>query len=498
MNRHGHSKDLVSRLGLYTLVALLMLAPLFRSGKTALALMALELLALAGLVLYFWVAREGRNGLSRIEVLLLGVLLAVPLLQLLPLPGLSRLNLPGQADYYSNLQLVGGGDITTLSILPRETLLGWLVMLVPVAVFLLTRSLSVHRLQKLMALVFAMAAAQAVLGLLQYGMGPDSPFSLGVGDSGGLAKGTWRGRNSFANFLDMTLMVSLALFLATLGRHKQAQAEQSLRDKIVYFSTMQGHKAFLYGLLSVLFLLAVVFSRSRTGIGLSMVGIVLAGLIFSRRIGGENIYGLTGTVVSVVLSIGIAIGLGPVWERFSQTDPMSDGRLTTFDGVWQGIAQFFPFGAGSGTFMQTFMPFQDISQAAVTINRAHNSYLEWLYNAGIFGALLIAAFLALYIARWLSVWKQGLWGDFRYIQVGSGLAMLLTLMHEMVDFNLFVPANMVYFAFFAGVFFHPYDEPAPKPRKRRTPRIEDERSRPMLQPVSAAGEGAASNPFMEG
>ncbi|KZX51254.1 hypothetical protein A3709_10520 [Halioglobus sp. HI00S01] len=64
----------------------------------------------------------------------------------------------------------------------------------------------------------------------------------------------------------------------------------------------------------------------------------------------------------------------------------------------------------------------------------------------------------------------------------------------MVDFNLFVPANMVYFGFLAGVFFHPYSEPAPKPRKRNTPRVPVERSKPLLQPVD---EGSDRNPFMD-
>ncbi|TDG12863.1 O-antigen ligase domain-containing protein [Seongchinamella unica] len=409
---------------------------------------------------------------------------------------MSRLSLPGQADYYTALQLAGSDSWTTLSILPRETALGWLVLLLPVAVYLLVRKLSVAQIRTALVLVFVMAAAQAVLGLLQYGTGPDSPFMAGMDESGGLAKGTWRGRNSYANFLDMTLMVSLALFMATLGRQRRDAGAQTLRQKLVYLSTLQGHKAFIYGALSVLLLLAVVFSRSRAGIGMAVVGILLVGTLFSRRIGGSNIYGLTGTVVSVVLACGIAIGLGPVWERFAARDPMSDGRWTTFEGVISGIGQFFPFGAGSGTFEQVFPAFQALEQASVTMNQAHNSYLEWLFTAGVMGGLLIVGFLGLYVRRWFQVWKRGDWGDFRYIQVGAGLALLLTLGHEMVDFHLFVPANLVFFAFFAGIFFYPYEEPAPTAARRRTVTADAgvERNRPVLQPVSPEPQ---SNPFMD-
>ncbi len=484
--------DYVARVGFYLLLALLLAAPMFRSGKTPLAAMLLELLAVASLVLLCWSAGRVKD-LGRAEGWFLLALVALPLLQLLPLPWLSRVSLAGQSDYYTALQLAGAEGGATLSILPRETLLGWLKILVPVAVYLLTRALPLPRVKLVLALVFTMAAAQALLGLLQYGTGPDSPFMMGMDEAGGLAKGSWRGRNSYANFLDMALMVSLALFFATLGRHRQRAGKQSLRQRLEYLSTLQGHKAFIYGALSVLLLLAVVFSRSRAGIGLAIVGVLLAGTLFSRRIGGENVYGLAGTVTSVVLASGIAIGLGPVWERFAERDPMSDGRWTTYEGVLEGIAQFFPLGAGSGTFEQVFPAFQDLSQASVTMNQAHNSYLEWLFNAGIAGAVLVLAGLAIYLARWFSLWRAGRWGDFRYVQVGAGLALLLTLLHELVDFNLFVPANMAYFAFFAGVFFYPYEEPATAPRRVREAVAPVARSKPLLQPVE---DGFGSNPFM--
>ena len=488
--------DMASRVCFYLLLAFILLAPLFRSGKTPMAAMALELLALGSLLLLFWGGTHLPR-LAKVERVFLVALAALPLMQLIPLPGISRLSLPGQADYYTALELVGHAATTTLSVIPRETFLGWLILLVPIAVFMLTRALDVSRLRVVLVFVLAMAAFQAILGLLQYGTGDGGPFMLGLeGKGGGLAKGTWRGRNNYAGFLYSVLMVSLALFIATLGRHNKHAGHQTLRQKLVYFSTMQGHKAFLFGALSVLIILAVVFSRSRTGIGLTMVGVVLAGVVFARRIGGENVYGLTGTIMSVGLSLGIAVGLGPVLERFSSRDPFSDGRWIIFDGVLDGIARFFPFGAGSGTFEQTFLPFQALSFSQVTVNQAHNSYLEWLFNGGVFALGLMVAFGVIFIMRWISVWKKGVWGEFRYIQVGCGLGVLLTLMHETVDFNLFVPANMVYFAFFAGLFFHPFNEP-PLPVRTRgaTAEMPGQRSRPRLQPVGTAEP--ATNPFMD-
>jgi hypothetical protein len=59
----------------------------------------------------------------------------------------------------------------------------------------------------------------------------------------------------------------------------------------------------------------------------------------------------------------------------------------------------------------------------------------------------------LYAVRWLKVWTWEEWSRFRFIQVGAGIGILLLLLHSLADFNLHIPANVVYFAFLAGVFF---------------------------------------------
>jgi hypothetical protein len=38
--------------------------------------------------------------------------------------------------------------------------------------------------------------------------------------------------------------------------------------------------------------------------------------------------------------------------------------------------------------------------------------------------------------------------------VGAGVGIFLILLHGMVDFNLHIPANNIFFAFLGAVFFH--------------------------------------------
>ena len=492
------SRSIASQVPPFLLAALIILAPLFRAGNAPLATLLLELLAVAAFLALWW-GSERRLLLGRLEIFLLAALAFFPLLHLLPLPGLSRADLPGQAEYFLALQAAGvDQSAATLSIIARDTLSGWLVLLVPIAVYLLTRATSVRNLQNIVTLMLAVASCEAVLGLVQFGSAPSTAFSLGSETNGGSAVGTYPSRNNFAGFMYLSLMLSLALFMANLGRQSSTQEGGSLRERIQSYATADGHRAFSYGVIALLLLLAIIFTRSRAGIVLTLLGVLLASAAFSRRIGGASAFGRTGVIVSAAAGLSIAIGLGTVLERFAVSDPLTSGRAIIFDGVFSGIGQFFPLGSGVGTFRQTFARFQDLSQAPYLINRAHNSYLEWVYTGGVVAIALILGFLALYFARWFSVWKRDDWGEFRYIQVGAGLGLLLMLLHELVDYNLFIPANMVYFAFLAGLYLHPYNERVmPKPTKRKG----DAAAKPSeteLRTVALLPQGSEpeSNPFM--
>ena len=88
------------------------------------------------------------------------------------------------------------------------------------------------------------------------------------------------------------------------------------------------------------------------------------------------------------------------------------------------------------------------------------------------------------------------WGEFRYLQVGCGLGLGLMLLHELVDYNLFVPANMVYFAFFAAVFLHDYREPL-RVRARRESDGAEAHAERRLPPLPPQPDVPVTNPFMD-
>ena len=124
------------------LLAILFFAPVFRASVPALPLMVLQLASVALLGLLAWA--PGRLRLRSWEWFGVGLLLVFPLLYLIPLPGGLIEGVPGQAPYRTAMNLVAGEEqpgASPLSLVAYLTQASWLVLLVPVAVFIATRQM---------------------------------------------------------------------------------------------------------------------------------------------------------------------------------------------------------------------------------------------------------------------------------------------------------------------------------------------------------------------
>jgi O-antigen ligase len=186
---------------------------------------------------------------------------------------------------------------------------------------------------------------------------------------------------------------------------------------------------------------------------LAMVVIFLAALAFSFRIGGKNTYGLIGIFGAVAAFLALEIGMVPIINRFVLEDPMRDLRWVFFDDTISAIAHFFPFGSGAGTFVHVFPKFQSMAFSGIYVNNAHNDYLEWLMEGGLIALALIIAFAVFYFKQWFKLLREKDWKTTQFIQVGAGIGVFAMMLHSFLDFNLHIPANQVYFAFLAGLFF---------------------------------------------
>lgn len=481
----------------WTLAVLLVYAPLFRASNIPLALMFLQMLSLVVLVLVVF-GHEAFAALKKSHLILIALILAVPLFALIPLPDTVWSTLPGRDIYMPVMQSVSDADtgfFKSISLAGGATEYALWTLLPPLVVYIATVNLPRRHLYTLVYVVLAIAAFQAILGLMQYGAGPKSPLHFGSSNAN-TATGTWLNRDHYAGFLEMVFPVALALLAATVGMNrKKGHQKSSWRKKLAFMSTVKGSQATIFAFILILMILALIFTKSRAGVGLAMVGLFISMFVFSHRLGGNNVYGSVGTIVAVIFILALEIGLAPVLDRFA-VDPMEDLRWTIYTNAMEGVGQYFPIGSGAGTFPITYPFFQPLD-ADLFINRVHNDYLEWVYDGGMLAIVAISMFFVLYINGWRKLWIPQQWGTFRFIQAGAGIGIFLMILHTAIDFNLHKPANAVFFAFMLAVFFKPNTEEAELQNRAR--KIKRQRTRQMNdEEVTAAIAPAKIDPSFMG
>jgi len=451
-----------SSLGYYLIAFFLVFVPLFRGANRPVPLLVLEIGALALLAHLVW-RPDFRIQLSRSLLISLILLLCYPLLQLVPLPPTLWIHLPGRDFYAHALAQADAGQSPdswrAASLVPWATEFSWLALLPPLTVFLVAVGLPAQQLQSLLKLFLGVAVAQALLGLLQYGAGSNSIFQFGNPYCCSSAVGTYINRNHLAGLLEMALPVGLALLTATIGHSQSGSGayhrRRTLRQRLAKLAALPINQAAIYGSGCIAILLGLVFTRSRAGITLVMLGILLCMVVFARRLGGRNAYGLIGTLTFIGWGLAVEVGLVPVLNRFTLAGATDDYRWSIFSSTIQAAAYFFPLGSGVGTFQDIYPRFHppDILFDGI-INRAHNDYLEGFLEAGLVGIVLSLALVGFYGLQWRRIWRRGNWSSFRLLQAGTGISLLLLILHSAVDFNLHIPANAIFFAFLAAVFFH--------------------------------------------
>ncbi|WP_456405116.1 O-antigen ligase family protein [Thiolapillus sp.] len=459
----------------WLLILMMAFAPLFRAGNLPVPLLFLELVSLGILALLLIRPLELSQSKTTHWLMLAGIIL-LPMLMLISLPAAWWQQLPGRGAFSEIHQAIGGEqDWRTISLAPNRTEVALWALLPPLVVFIATINQTRKNIFILIYVMFSMAVFQSVLSLMQYGGGAGSFLYLSNEFGIRAAAGTYLNKDHLAGFLEMVFPVALALLAATVGQHRfDSGSGSSWRKRLDFLSTVKGHQASIYALIGILVILCLVFTRSRAGIALTMLGLFLSLLVFARRLGGSNIYGAYGTVIAVIIVLTLEIGLAPILDRFSQ-DPMADSRWSIYQTSLQGVVEHFPVGAGPGAYPEIYPHYQPPGIDAF-VNHAHNDYLEWVFDGGVLALILILTGLAMYGLGWRQLWIRGRWRTFRYLQAGAGIGVFLLILHTFVDFNLHKPANAIYFAFLLAVFLKENTEEMElkeKSRKKiRTKRME--------------------------
>ncbi len=420
--------------------------PILWAYTRELSTLCMQVILFIVLIVMIW-----RNDLHRLKSwkhnLFIFGLLMLNIFYLLPVPYDIWVYLPGRDISAQVLQLLPDSELDTwrsVSISSTTTQSSLWMLVALFTIFTATISLSFEQIRFLLYILIAVAVTQSVVGLMQYGGNIELP---GHDKYPGVARGTYLNRDHLAGYLEMVFPVLLALLALHLGPRSR---KYSMRGRLQFWASLQGNQSILYALAAIIILLALIFTRSRTGVALFMLGLVLAYIVFGRRLGGKNVYGTYGTVIALIVVLAVELGLAPVLDRFTH-DPMQDMRWELYSTSLKAIADYFPIGSGHGTFSIVYPAYQ-LPHDSFYINHLHNDYMEWVFEGGLPMLLLIGFGLFLYVEQWIKIYRKKEWDGNRFIQAGAGLGVFLILLHSAIDFNLHKSLNAVYFTFLVAVF----------------------------------------------
>lgn len=327
-----------------------------------------------------------QRGLGPIQApawLLAGLILLVPVLQLMPLPPAVWRALPGRAIEVQSLSLIQADQAwMPLTMAPARTFASLLATIFPVLLLLQVSRLSLRGRSWLCVVMVAGGIASLVLGVLQLSHSAGLEWSFYNQFSEGYLVGFQANRNAEA---DVLLIGILAM-----GVVVSARLAEGRRHPLTW-------AALLLGL--VMFGMGLFMTGSRTGIALLIIALVFLGAILWPFVHKRTyaLYGLAGGLG--IIAVGGALlqlqSIQKIVARFSLT---KETRWDLWADTWYAIGQVWPFGSGIGT----IVPMLEAAERLDVVDRtrpvrAHNDWLEWVLEAGLPGLVILGLIIIMLI-----------------------------------------------------------------------------------------------------
>ena len=400
------------------------------------------LLGVAVLALIWWgsIGRRRPPPLPRGIRWPLALLLGCAFLQLVPLPpaALGVLS-PARGEVHEALAgVVPGAGWAPITLSPAATLFQAVRIAGCVLVMLLARELSWHFDQRrwlAAAPIMAIAGVEAALGLTQY--------LLGGAQQG--ATGTYANHNHFAGLLEMSMPFAL---MAAVAVTRELRPEYHPKTGAAFKGCG------LWGLGGLIFV-GIVCSFSRAGFVAGLVSLfVMAGVGLTDRVrGGKRLLALL--LVAGVLLAGFLFltpdGFIALYARAATLEGLvAEGRLLLWRETLSLIQSYPLLGCGLGTYESAFLRYKK-SWPHVTDNYAHNDYLQGLAEFGVAGFLICAMLIASITLKAFRVAVGAGAPSLRLLALACLGSIAAILTHSLTDFNLYIPANTMLFAWVLGI-----------------------------------------------
>lgn len=385
--------------------------------------MVVEVGAALALAIWIFLPRCDAEPANRTLFLLLAAaVIALPVMQLIPLPPSLWQALPGREAESAALALVGAANTwMPWSISPPLTLAALLSLGPPLAAMVMASRLDWRGRRLVVATIAVMGLVSVAVGTLQLSAGPTDLVTF-YADSFGRVFGFQANRNAEVDVLLIAMVAGMAI-VAGRGRFALSSGPAGIAIALAF---------------AAILLLGAVLTGSRTGIALIPVGVLFALVIaLGAKAPARRILAV-GAGVFVLLAIAAFVlkdngAVARVITRFAQTE---DFRAELWEDTAYAIGQYWPVGAGLGTIVPVLISVERLEVVDYTLpNRAHNEYLELALEGGIVGLVLLALAIAcVAMLAWKS-WRLRT-AETRPLILFAVAALIVMALHSIVDYPL--------------------------------------------------------------
>ena len=266
------------------------------------------------------------------------------------------------------------------------------------------------------------------------------------------ATGTFVNPNHFAHYA--AILLPVAVFISAYAWHIAAPPSAPLGRQIVRL--VERHIVmFCFGAAAALACVAsIVVAQSRGATLAAVGGLAAAGALASWRR-----HSLARIAFAALAGIAIFGGMVLILRGTTRSSHFGESGAVSFEGrrsavvaaarIWR---EYPLFGSGAGTYPNLAQRFD--TDGEVLLNHAHNDYLETLATTGALGFLAIAVPLIgglIAMAR-LAFGDAGLHASWRRraFYTAALASIFIAMIHALIDFNFYIPANPVTLAAIAG------------------------------------------------
>lgn len=383
--------------------------------------------------------------LDRFAVAIVVGVLALPLLQLIPLPPALWTVLPGR-DSFAHAYNVAGMKLTWLpiSLDPAATWRSWLSLLPAVGLFFATACLDHRARRRLSLLLIVLGVVSVLLGLAQLMQGPASGLRFYPFTNSSSSVGFFADSNHYATLLTLLIPV-VAAWAVGIVYDQRANRFFALAICLILFSVL---------------ILGVGMAGSRAGVVLAMLATLAS--LFLVPIGDQGPARLALTVIAAAAAAGIILVIHFAFVRLVgrfDVDILADLRFTIALVTAAAVWHFFPVGTGFGTFAEVYRMFEPPSALlSAYVNHAHNELLEALLEGGILAGAVMLTFVVWFASRSLKAWRMlispGRTLD-RALARAATISLLLLVLFSLVEYPLRTAALSTIFAWLAGLLVAP-------------------------------------------